>query len=215
MLYAGYLNCDGQIIESFDETKTGGSKIKQRGFSEPMKKKNNINNSDMKINDLNTDDVSKPKNFGGSYCKDLYEYLTQNTKRYFDVNILQAELQPKFSYHDLDLLKITNPLTILLKTDRDELYQLYDKLYPKTKQNTIADFYKWLKENKCYLLDQFVGKIDRLLGKNNPFRNDVYILDPATYLYNRKHIKTYPIYGNLNVNIKRNVLNENKNDYRI
>ena len=42
----------------------------------------------------------------------------------------------------------------------------------------------------------------------------MYVLDPSTYLYNRKYIKNYPTYMNINVKIKRNVLKENKNDYR-
>lgn len=197
ILYANYLNCGTNVVEQ-----NGGTK--QRGFSESKKKYRN----EKKQNDNNI------TTFGGSYCKDLYQYLSTGEKRYSDINILNVELQPKFSYHDLDMLKKISPSQILKKEDRDELYQIYDKSYKVIGKDTISDFYEWLKDNKCYLLDNYAIKIDRLLGNNNPFRNDMYILDPITYLYNRKYIKVYSTFPNINTVIKRNILKENKNDYR-
>ena len=95
---------------------------------------------------------------------------------------------------------------ILLKTDRDELYQLYDK-YCKGKIDSVVEFYLWLIENnKCYLLDIFINKIDKILGENNPFRNDMYILDASTYLYNRKYISSYPINISIAQNVKRSII---------
>lgn len=193
VIYATYMNCDNNINIQY-----GGGKI-QRNFAFPTKQiENNY------VNDIK----------GGSYCVDLYEYLLNGTKKYTNLGILNVELYPRFSYFDLDILKNTDPLKILDKTDRDELYQIYDKAYISNNKNTIADFYIWIKNNRCYLLDQYISKIDRLLKNNNPFRNDMYILDPDTYLYNRKYIPYYPSNINIQISVKREVLSnmkENRN----
>lgn len=200
ILYANYLNCD--IHTSDIKTGTG-----QRGFVK--------HNKDDDANQPITKEICI---MGGSYCVDFYQYFKHNNKKYSNINILNVELQPKFSYYDLDTLKHTDPVNILSKTDRDELYQIYFKSYKTIftddKYDTISQFFMWLKENKCYLIDQFVVKIDKLLGVDNPFRNDMYMLDPMTYLYNRKLIRTYPMHVDIEITLKRNVLKENKSDYR-
>ena len=192
VIYANYLNCNTTIVQS------GGYKI-QRGFE--TKTVNNF--SPVQFNMI-----------GGSYCSDLYQYLSTGIKKYSEDNILNVELQPKFSYHDLNYLKTVTLDKILSKEDRDELYQIYDKYYKNlNNDDNVAKFYVWLiEESKCYLLDTFVQKIDKVLGKNNPFKNDMYLLDPATYLYNRKYINSYPTHININQTIKRDIINENKND---
>ena len=44
----------------------------------------------------------------------------------------------------IDTIKSISPEKILAKDDRDELYQLYDKLYkPQAKKSSIIDFYIW------------------------------------------------------------------------
>lgn len=202
VLYANYLNCDTTVVLEEQnggfkrkKYKSGGYKI-QRGFESKHIKYNTKTELNM---------------MGGSYCKDLFMYLQNNKKRYVDLNILNAELKPKFSYYDLDILNKTSASKILKKEDVDELYQVYNKSYIlKNKNNdSIGNFYIWLKENKGYLLDIYVAKIDRIMGKNNPFRNDMYILNPMTYLYNRNYINTYPTYGDISFNIKRNILKQN------
>jgi hypothetical protein len=164
--------------------------------------------------DTNSDDYEdehKSKIFGGSYCVDFYQYFTTNKKRYSDINVLNIELKPSFSYYELDLLKTISPKKILNKDD-NEIYQVYDKIYSATKNNdNIVDFYIWLKNYKCYLLDTFALLIDRILGKNNPFKNDFYNLDPISYLYNRQYIKTYSSRFRIIKNIQRNILKKNKN----
>lgn len=195
-IYANYLNCD-----------IGGNKktIKtQRSFSHEGHEENS------QIYNPN------PQIYRGSYCLDLYQYMSTGVKRYSDINVLNVELYPKFSYYDLDMLKKVSPKTILAKEDRDEVYQLYDKSFKQSKkQDTIYEYYIWLKENKCYVLDIFLEKLDRISGYSNPFKNDIYILDAYTYLYNRKYIRTYPKNSNINVNtLKRNILSTNKNNNR-
>lgn len=207
VLYANYLNCDVNIIDSYE------TRLKQRGFSE-NKNVNQVNDRVKNNNDnTNTNDNNSKVLFKGSYCKDIYQYISTGIKRYSDMNVLNVELQPKFSYHDIDSLKKISPSKILKKDDRDELYQLYNKSYKGI--DTITKFYEWIKENKCYLLDHYVVKIDRIMQKNNPFRNDMYMLDPITYLYNRRLINTCPTNMEIGITIKRNILTENKNDYRI
>lgn len=207
VLYSNYLNC--RIYN--DMIQNGGNienNLRQRSFGLPDK--------DMQ---LTADKKIGEKNIlGGSYSFDLYQYLTTGKKRYSDINLLNIELKPMFSYYYLDTLKTTSPSKILLKDDRDELYQIYEKifLHEINKNNdNISFFYSWLKERKCYLLDYLSRKLDRLFGSNNPFMRDYYLLDAQTYLYNRRLISTYPININKNILIKRNILKENKNDYRI
>ena len=198
VIYANYLNCSTMLIQS------GG--IRQREY-EGANTLSNIK-SQAKLNN----------NFGtikgGSYCNDIYQYLSSGVKMYSEDGILNVELQPKFSYYDLNYLKKTSPKEILVKTDRDEIYQLYDKFYKETnRSDTIADFYLWLiEENKCYLLDIFINKIDKLLGENNPFKNDMYILDSATYLYNRKIIQSYPTNISLRPTLKRSIIKKSINE---
>lgn len=153
---------------------------------------------------------------GGSYCYDLYNYLTDGKKRYAKENILNCELRPKFLYDDLEQLKIISSSKILSKTDRDELYQFYDKLFlPETKNDSISSFYIWLvKNNKCYIIDELVNKLDKLFGSSNPFKNDMYLLDPNTFLYNRKYIKFYPTYSNMNYDVKREIVKQYNYDFR-
>lgn len=190
VLYANYLNCSTTLIQA------GGGLI-QRGFE-------SINKKGFEL----IDGTKQFSLIGGSYCNDLYQYLNTGIKKYSEINILNVELRPKFSYHDLNYLKTVSPINILAKDDIDELYQLYNKHYKfLKKENSIAHFYLWLiEENKCYLLDLLIQKIDRIMGNNNPFKNDVYILDASTYLYNRKYIKSYPINISITPIIKRNIV---------
>lgn len=144
--------------------------------------------------------------FGGSYCVDFYQYFITNKKKYSNANILNTELFPLFSYYDLDMLKTISPKRILDRND-NEIYQVYYKIYLLTKNNdNIVDFYIWLKESKCYLLDIYVSLIDRIMGNNNPFQKDMYLLDPISFLYNRRYIPAYSSRFKMIQNIKRNII---------
>ena len=155
---------------------------------------------------------------GGSYCLDFYRYLKYGTRRYEDTNTLNIELRPKFDYRDLDVMKSISPSKILSAKDRDELYQIYRRAYllkiPEDTAN-LADFYIWMIENKCYLMDIFVAKLNRLYKDRNPFKKDYYILDSITYLYNRDYIKSYSRYIRMDVDEEHQLLVIPKNDYRI
>lgn len=214
VMYANYLTCDYKQQKNNHTTiikkNQSGGDILQRGFADS--EKNSIYAKSKFAVYGDTTNIY----YGGSFCSDLYQYLSKGIKRYEDVNILKVELRPKFSYHDLDALKNINTETILNKEDRDECYQLYHKTYKiDSNKYNITDFYIWLKEHKCYLLDDFVRKITRIMGTNNPFLNDMYILDPVTFLYNRNIIKNYPIYTNMNIDPKKYLLESDKNKYRL
>lgn len=201
IIYANYINCGVIVIQS-------GGNIKQRNFS--VIDENNDKNKTI-------DNVDQYNVIGGSYCNDIYQYLKTGVKKYSEDNILNIELRPIFSYHDLNYLKKISPEKILHKTDKDELYQLYYKYYKNVESDdSISNFYLWLvKENKCYLMDTFIQKIDKIFSNNNnPFRNDVYILDASTYLYNRKNISSYPTNIILLPTIKRDTIKNNKFDTR-
>lgn len=144
----------------------------------------------------------------GSYCVDIYDYVINNAKRYKEA--LNIELMPKFTYNAIDTLKTINVEEIINKTDPDELYQVYHKIFKlENNKNKATDFYIWIINNKCYLLDTFILKLNKIfINGTNPFLNDVYIFDPATFLYNRNIIKTYPIYNNMKIQIRRNIISE-------
>ena len=62
------------------------------------------------------------------------------------------------------------------------------------KDDNLANFYIRIIENKCYLMEIFIGKTSRIFkhNKQNPFINDYYFLDLNTFLYNHKYIVTFP-----------------------
>lgn len=155
---------------------------------------------------------------GGSYCLDFYKYFKYGEKRYESTNTLNVELQPKFSYYDLDMLKTVEPSKILSKNDRDEVYQIYVKNYvleTSAKYDNLADFYVWMIENKCYLMDIFVKKLDKLYRDNNPFKKGMYVLDAMAYLYNRRYVNAYSRYIKMMIDEEHQLLTLPRNDYRI
>ncbi len=223
IIYADFLGCDGIELSIKNENQSGG-KV-QRLLNSSLKqmdliKKPNLSNS----NNLDNLDNSKKLNeddfdeyVGGSYCIDFYRYLKHNVKRYENTSALHVELQPKFSYYELDQLKITSPEIILKKEDRDEIYQIYTKtfndLYPD--KDNLAEFYIWMIENKCYLMDILIAKFDRMFKKDNPFKKNMYILDSMTYLYNRGLVSTYNRHIMMEFDEDVSIYDLPKNDYRI
>ncbi len=154
-------------------------------------------------------------NLTGNYCSDYYDYLKRGKKRFLEKNISTTELKPKFSYFDLDNLKNIKPDSVLTKDDRDEIYQVFEKVFKQThKKSSLADFIIWIIENKCYLIDHLIPKLTRVYGEINPFENDLYILDPITYLYNRRLIMTYTAIIQDDIFEPRQVYIVQKNEYR-
>jgi hypothetical protein len=213
VIYADYLTCD--ILDEkinisttpFIKERSG---LVQRNFAE----------KDMQFRKTNNIEKSIDENIlGGNYCVEYYNYLKHGKKRYYESKILNMELHAKFSYHQLDKLKKTDTYEILNKEDKDELYQIYDKVYTiMNDKNThnIGDYLVWVIENKCYLVEPLIKKIDRLYKKENTLNKPYYILDPATFLYNKRYITDYPQYiVDKSVDIDRSLLNIPKDDTRV
>jgi hypothetical protein len=161
------------------------------------------------------DKADNLKQLSGNYCVDFYKYLKNKEKRFFMKNINIVELKSLFNYYDLDLLREFNPSKILTKTD-DELYQLYVKTFILEYPNgTISDFFVWIVDNKCYLIESFISKLEKLYKSNNPFKKDIYVLNAFMYLYNKGIIK---IYGGSNIDIdykERKQYTIQSNEYRL
>jgi len=136
------------------------------------------------------------------YCTDLYNYLANGTRRYENDNMLNIEIKPLFSFNALDSLKSIDAITILDKYDTDECFNIYNNLKGGT---SIVDFYLWLKKNNCKYIDVFTQKINKIMKYDNPFINDVYVLDVMIYLYNNGFISIYPTHGTVDVMPKKRI----------
>jgi hypothetical protein len=219
VIKSNQLNKQNKQIQEGGLGRQRGFEVKPTKYSHSLVlAKQNTQNTQNIQNIQNTQNTQTEDNeeylgiIGGSYCNDIYKYLLTGDKAYSDTTLLNVELQPLFSYYDLDYLKTVSPSEILTKIDRDEIFQIYEKYYKNlNKSDNIIDFYLWLiEENKCYLLDAYINKIDIILKNNNPFKNDMYVLDATSYLYNRKLISIYPSNIKLTNAIKRNIIKQQR-----
>jgi hypothetical protein len=150
--------------------------------------------------------ISDLEELTGNYCEDFYLYLKLNKKRFFDEKLNEIELTSGFSFYDLDYLKTIDTSTFFSKED-DELYQIYEKSYKfQVKSSKLSDYFIWIIENKCYLIDKFIKKLGKLYDKINPFKRDMYIFSYQTYLYNRNKISAFYSYYNFDINERENIL---------
>lgn len=214
ILWADYRACQLDLNDTFNIK--GGDL--QREFKKKIYNHKVPDNFKVNYQDNNASNKYLTDYLGGSFCLDFYLYLKNKIKRYQNSNILNVELQPKFSYHQLDKLKNAKFDSILKKDDQDEIYQIYEKVYKNEKESqNMSDFFVWMAENKCYLMDTLIFKMERFYTVDNPFLYDYYILDPIIFLYNRKYIQTYPSF----VANKRTVMFKDlknimpKNEYRL
>jgi hypothetical protein len=172
-------------------------------FSFNVNKQQRLENTEETLDKKDINDLSE---LTGNYCEDFYLYLKNNKKRFFDENINEIELSSGFSFYDLDYLKTTNTSTFFTKED-DELYQIYEKSYKlENKKSMLSDYFIWIIENKCYLVDKFIKKIGKLYDKINPFKRDMYILSHQTYLYNRGKVSAFYSYYNFEITDRENNL---------
>lgn len=153
---------------------------------------------------------------GGNYCMDFYEYLRIGEKKY--ENFDSTELHSNFYYYILDSLKSIDPLRVLDRNDRDEVYQIYLKAYVPyydKKNHNIADFYIWMVNNYCYCLYSMIEKMYRIFPENNPFKNDSYTLNPFLYLYNKNLINQINVDDNVSSKASYELMAQFKNNYRL
>jgi hypothetical protein len=176
-------------------------------------------NSEQQGGATQTHSVYSIKYTGGDYVVDVYNYLKNGKKRYDDIDTINTtELYPYHKYYVLNESKTTSPSRILNIMDRDELYQIYVMSYlPLTKddnnyKDTIADMYMWLVNTNCYMVNQFVNKIDRLYtkGRGNPYYIYSYVLDVSSYLYNRNITQYHGIMENYGYSSMVSYENEKK-----
>ena len=213
IIWADYKTCDFQPVE-----RESRQLKRQRGFAGKDVWHSKDYDPEMPAQDNDNDNNNKMEYMGGSYCVDFYIYLKDSLKKFMSSKILNIELQPKFSYHQLDKLARIDHRDILRKDDPDEIWQIYEKVYTAEDRNhNIADFYIWMADNKCYLMDILVFKMDRYFKIDNPFLYDYYILDPITFLYNRNYIQTFPSFivhdNSISIKDSKNIIQ--KNEYRI
>ena len=62
---------------------------------------------------------------------------------------------------------------------------------------------------------EFIKKLEKLYKKNNPFKQDIYILNPNNYFYNKNKVKTYNISDNLTYLKERKQYIIPSNEYRL
>lgn len=206
VIYSEYRTCENNTYEQKNKFATK----RQRSFS--LKEDNQAaKTTEQEVVD-NTIEV-----YTGNYCVDFYNYLKNGKKRFDNKKILSIEIAPRFSYYDLDSLKSIPINNVIYKHDPDEIFQVYEKVYlpDNPNKNNVADFFIWLIENKCYLVDFLTVKLFRVMNVD-PFLKDMYILDPINFLYNRKIINTYSVPIDFNFSHKsRNMLSIQKNAYRL
>lgn len=216
-VYSEYLSCD--FIDKGIENISGNNMKRSnrnrfRSYSSEKFDKLDISNSPVVKNDLSDtvliENEDEDKLYGGIYSADLFEYIYKGNKRYSFSDIAEKELTPQYSYYFLDKLKTAKPSIILNKSDLDELYQIYVKLYKTDdlapEKDNIRDFYVWIIFNKCHMINILVEKLNKFYRTNNPFEYDYYVLDPYTFLYNRNIIDIVPVaVNNIKFNLKRNI----------
>lgn len=157
---------------------------------------------------------------GGNYCIDFYEYIKYNKRRFQnkEIKIDSTEVKPIFSYYELDRLKTIDPLKILLKEDRDELYQIYTKTYKylfKEERYNLKDFFIWIIETYCININLLIDKLGKIYNVNNPFKMDYYDVDGFAYLYNRGIISAYPFQTDIDKKFYSTGQEVPKNEYRL
>lgn len=201
-----YFNVNAVIIYPEYKPCVIGTRIDQRKYDK---------NIEENIEENIKENTKKNQQLTGNYCYDFYKYYKYNEKRFFIENLNEIELNPYFTYYDLDFLKEIDINKVLVKTD-DELYQIYEKSYKiDFPNNKMADFLIWIIDNKCYLSESLISKFDRIYKSFNPFKREFYILEPRIFLYNKGFIK---IYGNTSIEIdfkERKIFKIPTNEYRV
>ena len=122
-----------------------------------------------------------------TYRKDFYDYFTKKKKR-FDIDGINA----KFFYYQLNNLLEISALQVLRRTDKDELFQIYQTFTKLTQKNSFADFYIYIVKNRPDFIELLESKSIRIFQKDNPFVLDFYLLEGFKYLYNNGLISSMP-----------------------
>lgn len=144
-----------------------------------------------------------------AYRKDYFDYFIGKKKR-FDIN----GINPKFYYYQLDNLFKTPVEQILRKTDKDELYQIYQKFTNMSSKTSYTDFYIYIVKNRPEFIELLEDKSIRIFKKDNPFILDFYLLEGFKFLYNNGLISSMPEIKKISKQHKT-TKNLNKSNYRL
>lgn len=220
-LHAEYVTChSGFDIDKKIKSISTFQSIKNKPIQRFIEKVNDNDEISITYDVFEYENLKKFGGYGGNYCLDIYDYVKYKKKKYFDKKILNIEIQPAFSYYELDKLADFHTTDVLKKEDFDELFQIFDKFYKINfpKNTDLKSFYIWIIENKCYLISNLVSKMKRIFKLNdNPFntKNSFYKINPLLYLSNRSYIDKSSI-NNLAVFDFRNInIDRSPNDERI
>ncbi len=214
IIYADYISCDYEdkkksyrggsyCIDFYDYLKTGKKRFSfntvKREHNAPNKKYSNPNREQNRIGeDLDIPytrysiKIAERDKFYSELNKDtrqrMYEgKVAEPTNRLRQIK----EIKPVFSYFALDKLSEIKPSKVITKDNRDDMiYQIYKTIYGK--DDSIKNFYIWLVENYCYLVQDLIEKMTTFYHCDNPFENDYYVFNAIEYLYNREMILEYP-----------------------
>lgn len=119
-----------------------------------------------------------------TFSQNIYEYMTQG-KRMYDY----LEVTPNFDYKQLDILKVTRVTEHIHKSDRTELYRIYQE----SGEPYLHGFYIYVVDNYPRFIKLLEQKIASVYDStNNPFTHVSYTLDAWVYLMNRRIITSIP-----------------------
>lgn len=151
---------------------------------------------------------------GGNYTEDFYDYLKYNKKKY---NV--TGIKAGFDYEKLNSLHKASPKIVLSKDDRDELYQIYSRMYEpnvKDEDKTVAKFYIWLIETHCQYTKYLTDKLYRLFINDNPFDKDYYVMNTVNFIKGKNLMSTEKLEKKkLVVQSISKIKHPNKNKYRL
>lgn len=159
------------------------------------------------VNDKNRQRILEMYN----YRYDYYNYIVEGTKRFHK----NTFISPKFFYYQLDDLKKKSPLDILRREDKDELFQIYLEYAKMQKDDTIANFYIYIIQNKSNFIQKLETKMSRIFRDINPFMLDYYILQPLNYLYSIDVIGAIPKIDKTKTDESVDYKVSNKSTYRL
>ena len=119
-----------------------------------------------------------------TFSQNIYLYMTEG-KRMYDY----LEVTPNFDYKQIDILKLIKVTDHISKTDRNELYRIYQT----SNTENMFDFYLYIIENYPRFTSDLEHKFEEIYDpKDNPFNHLSYTLDAWLYLNSKDIIKEVP-----------------------
>ena len=133
-----------------------------------------------------------------------------------DSEIFLQNIKKHKTFHKIVFTRLLSQKNLeMLDKYFDEVIVCQNPIYNSARDRFMS-YYLWMIENRCYLMDIFIKKFDRLYkDQPNPFKQSIYILDAMCFLYNRHYISTYNKYIKMTFDEEYQLLTLPKNSYRI